>query len=246
MERRKGHRKDKDEGALSGESDQETTSSGPGNSPPFLPLEATTEAPPPPAMVFLHNMQERTRKYAKSCNGKKIVSTVMFILIGLVIWDAVFTDPENRFLKPDFADTFLRWVQENPIQGILAFLVVIATAVVLMIPIGTPLTLGCGYIYTAAYGWTWGLALATVVSMGGSALGAVGCFLLGRYLMRDQVRLWIRKYPLFDAIDVGKLFSYIYQHTCMSSASTVILTLSLFAWMQRRRNTDYELWQCYI
>jgi uncharacterized membrane protein YdjX (TVP38/TMEM64 family) len=86
-----------------------------------------------------------------------------------------------------------------------AFVAVIAAAVVLLIPIGTPLTLGCGYIYKAAYGWTWGLMVATAVSMTGSALGAIACFLLGRYLMRDQVRLWIRKYPLFDAIDIGTL-----------------------------------------
>lgn len=173
------------------------------NNPPFLPLEATTEAPPT-SVALLRRFQEIVRKKAKSCNGKKAVSTIMFGVIFIVIWDAMFTDPENRLLKPDFADTFLRWVQGNPVKGVFAFLFVIASAVVVMIPIGTPLTLGCGYIYKAAYGWTWGLALATLVSMGGSALGAVVCFLLGRYLMRDQVRLWIRKYPIFDAIDVGK------------------------------------------
>ena len=201
--RRRNYKREEDDATLSGDSDQEVTGSG---NPPFLPLEATTDVPPPAAVVFLQNVQERAKKFAKGCNGKKAVSTIMFMVIGLVIWDAVFTDPEDRFLKPDFADTFLRWVQLNPAQGIFAFLIVIATAVVLMIPIGTPLTLGCGYIYKAAYGWTWGLTLATVVSMGGSAIGAVACFLLGRYLMRDQVRLWIRKYPLFDAIDVGKFF----------------------------------------
>ena len=193
--RRRGSKSDI---SLSGESDQETTHSG--NAPPFVPLEATTEKP---TNVVVRNLQESWRKYSKNCSGKKVVSSIMFGVIGLIIWDAVFTDPDDRLLKPDFADNFLRWEQANPVKGILAFLLVIAVAVVLMIPIGTPLTLGCGYIYKAAYGWTWGLALATLVSMGGSALGAVCCFLLGRYLMRDQVRQWIRKYPLFDAIDVG-------------------------------------------
>ena len=226
-ERRRNSKKGKDEEAyFSGDSDQETTSSG--NGPPFLPLEATAESPPQPAMVFLQKLEERTRKFTKSCNGKKIVSGIMFALIGLVIWDAVFTDPEKRVLKPDFADTFLRWVQGNPTQGIFAFLVVIATAVVLMIPIGTPLTLGCGYIYKAAYGWTGGLLLATTVSMVGSALGAVACFLLGRYLMREQVRLWIRKYPLFDAIDIGESWRVVVVacvfvcYTSFSSSLTLI------------------------
>jgi hypothetical protein len=42
-----------------------------------------------------------------------------------------------------------------------------------------------------------------MVSMMGSALGAVICFLLGRYMMRDMVKKWIRKYPIFDAIDIA-------------------------------------------
>jgi len=46
--------------------------------------------------------------------------------------------------------------------------------------------------------------VGTVVSVLGSGIGAVMCFLLGRYLMRERVRKWIRKYPLFDAIDVGE------------------------------------------
>lgn len=202
--RRRHGKNREDDATVSGESDQEVTTTGSVGNLPFVPLEATTDTPPHSAVVVWQNVEERAKKFGKSCNGKKAVSSIMFAIIGLVIWDAVFTAPENRYLKPDFADTFLRWVQGNPAHGIVAFLVVIASAVVVMIPIGTPLTLGCGYIYTAAYGWTWGLTLATVVSMGGSALGAVACFLLGRYLMRDQVRLWIRKYPLFDAIDVGK------------------------------------------
>jgi uncharacterized membrane protein YdjX (TVP38/TMEM64 family) len=138
-------------------------------------------------------------------SGKKIVSSIMFILIAIVIWDAMFASPENRLLKPDFADTFLIWVQAHPSKGAFGLLLLIAVAVIFMIPIGTPLTLGCGYIYKGAYGWRLGLTIATMVAMGGSALGAVTCFLLGRYLMRDQVRTWIKKYPLFVAIDVGKM-----------------------------------------
>jgi len=98
------------------------------------------------------------------------------------------------------------WVQAHPMSSIVAILLVIASAVVFMIPLGTPLTVGCGYIYKGAYGWKLGLTIATTVAMGGSALGAVICFLLGRYLMRDQVRKWIKNYPPFGVIDVGALF----------------------------------------
>jgi uncharacterized membrane protein YdjX (TVP38/TMEM64 family) len=149
-------------------------------------------------------LEQQPSTWRFKVSGKKVVSSIMFMLIAIVIWDAMFAAPENRLLKPDFADTFLLWVQAHPSKGAFGLLLLIAVAVIFMIPIGTPLTLGCGYIYKSAYGWRLGLTIATIVSMGGSALGAVTCFLLGRYLMRDQVRTWIRKYPLFVAIDVGK------------------------------------------
>jgi hypothetical protein len=149
--------------------------------------------------------QQQPSSWRFKVTGKKVVSSIMFMLIAMIIWDAMFASPEHRLLKPDFADTFLIWVQAHPSKGAVGLLLLIAVAVVFMIPIGTPLTLGCGYIYKSAYGWRLGLTIATIVSMGGSALGAVTCFLLGRYLMRDQVRTWIKKYPLFVAIDVGKM-----------------------------------------
>jgi membrane protein YqaA with SNARE-associated domain len=118
-------------------------------------------------------------------------------------------EPDDRLIKPDFSDKFLTWVQSNPGWGLGAILIVIAAAVVSLVPIGTPLTLGCGYIYRGVYGWKLGLLVSTVVSMAGSTLGAVTCFLLGRYLMRDTVKRWVRNYPMFDAIDVGKIYQFI-------------------------------------
>ena len=137
-------------------------------------------------------------------SGKPLVAAIAGSLVLTVAWDSLVRAPQDRWIRPQaFSTAFLLWVQAHPLTGIVAIVLAIATAVVLMIPIGTPLTVGCGYIYKGAFGWKLGLTLATIVAMGGSALGAVTCFLLGRYLMRDQVRKWIRKYPLFDAIDVG-------------------------------------------
>ena len=151
------------------------------------------------------------RKTRSLCSGagggisfKTMLSYAMFALIFVVLWDGLLTPPEKRWIQPSHTQIYIEWVEHHPIQGLFAITIVIAAAVVVLIPIGTPLTLGCGFIYTGAYGWKLGLALATLISMGGSALGAVICFLLGRYLLREQVRHWARnKYPLFDAIDVG-------------------------------------------
>lgn len=156
-----------------------------------------------PLLEEMDQLQGEPTATRKTCSGKRIVTLCMVSVVVLLLWDALLVPPESRLIPPDFADSFLLWVQEHPLRGLVAFLFAIAVCVIFMIPIGTPLTLGCGYIYKGAYGWRWGLAVATAVSMGGSALGAVSCFLLGRYLMREQVRQWIKKYPLFDAIDVG-------------------------------------------
>jgi uncharacterized membrane protein YdjX (TVP38/TMEM64 family) len=141
--------------------------------------------------------------FVAKLDAKKVISGMVFSLMFLFVWDALFAPPEYRILKPHFAQNFLTWVQANPAQGVVWMLIFLSVSVVFMVPIGTPLTLGCGYIYKGAYGWKIGVLIATVVSMAGSALGAVACFLMGRYLMRDTVRKWIRKYPLFDAIDVA-------------------------------------------
>ena len=150
------------------------------------------------------NVVFRIKSRIPKLDGKTLVLIFIAMVFAMIIWDAVFVPPQDRFLRPDFSDKFLEWVQSHPGWGLGAIGLVIAGAVVSMVPIGTPLTLGCGYIYRGVYGWKLGLFVATLVSMAGSALGAVICFLLGRYLMRDQVKKWVRKYPVFDAIDVGK------------------------------------------
>eukprot|EP00934_Nitzschia_sp_Nitz4_P000496 Nitzschia sp. Nitz4//scaffold161_size51353//35345//36755//NITZ4_006954-RA/size51353-processed-gene-0.62-mRNA-1//1//CDS//3329537927//496//frame0 len=150
---------------------------------------------------MLRTLQQRIP--VQKINGKKIVMATLVLFFVVIIFEAFFVAPEDRLLQPDFADQFLAWVQQNPSWGLGAIMLVIAAAVVTMVPIGTPLTLGCGYIYRGVYGWKLGLVVATVVSMLGSCLGAVVCFLLGRYLMRETVQNWVRKYPLFDAINVA-------------------------------------------
>lgn len=174
------------------------------STPPFLPLEEQNNEHAEISAVSVNSLGARISLYIPKVTGKKIVSGIMFTMIGVVIVDALFTKPENRLLKPEASLKVLKWVQGHPAKGVLLLVFLLALAVILMIPLGTPLTLGCGYIYKGAYGWRLGMVIATIVSMGGSALGAVVCFLLGRYLMRDQVRKWIRKYPLFDAIDIGR------------------------------------------
>ena len=71
---------------------------------------------------------------------------------------------------------------------------------------GTPLVMGAGYIFKVKFGWLVGVSLCSIISLGGSLMGSVMCFLVGRYCLRGTVRRWSKKYPLFDPIDAGTLF----------------------------------------
>jgi hypothetical protein len=183
--------------------------------PPFLPLEDSmarsrsgTESSFDEEIEPLVDKKRTNTAYMRSripkLDGKKLALIFLAMIFLTVIWESVFVEPQERLIQPDFSDKLLQWVELNPGWGLGAISLIIAGGVVTMVPIGTPLTMGCGFIYRGVYGWKLGLFVATVVSMSGSLLGAVVCFLLGRYLMRETVRRWVRKYPLFDAIDVGK------------------------------------------
>lgn len=133
---------------------------------------------------------------------KRIIMIVMIILILIIIHDTKHSPPEKQLLGAHRIEKFLLWVKENPGNGAAAFILVYGTCVVLLLP-GTPLTLGGGYVYKVTYGLSGGVAISTVLSLAGSLIGSCTCFVLGRYIMRDRVRKWGRKYPLFDSIDIA-------------------------------------------
>ena len=133
---------------------------------------------------------------------KPIIITITSLLALYLIYDTIHSPPDKRLLGTHAIHDFLLWVKEHPGTGAAAFIFVYGLCVIFLLP-GTPLTLGGGYIYKLAYGWVGGVFMATFTSMAGSLFGSCSCFILGRYIMRNQVRKWGRKYPLFDAIDIA-------------------------------------------
>ena len=133
---------------------------------------------------------------------KPIIITIALLLALFLIYDTIHSPPDKRLLGTHAIHDFLLWVKEHPGTGAAAFIFVYGLCVIFLLP-GTPLTLGGGYIYKLAYGWIGGVFMATFTSMAGSLFGSCSCFVLGRYIMRNQVRKWGRKYPLFDAIDIA-------------------------------------------
>ena len=133
---------------------------------------------------------------------KRIIMMFIAIAILVIIHDMKHSPPDTRLFGAHRVEKFLMWVKEHPGNGAAAFVIVYGTCVVLLLP-GTPLTLGGGYVYKITYGLTGGVVISTVLSLAGSLIGSCTCFVLGRYIMRDRVRKWGRKYPLFDSIDIA-------------------------------------------
>ena len=125
---------------------------------------------------------------------KKLKSLIVTLVIIISLY---------RLCPSDLMTNFLIWIEKNPRLGIIAYVLVYALHVVLLLP-GTPLTMGGGYVFKVTYGWVNGILLGSILSLLGSLWGGVTCFLLSRYCMRDKVRTFTKrsKYASqFDAID---------------------------------------------
>jgi len=145
-----------------------------------------------------HESQEQNNNNQKQRRIKKIVLAVILIgFIGFVIADSL----TNQYIKAGI-DIFLKWIENNPIPGVFAFMGVYFIATVLFIP-GSILTLGSGFIFANVFGLGFGVLLASLAVFIGASAGAIVAFLLGRYLLRDWVKTLTTKYPLFEAVDTA-------------------------------------------
>jgi uncharacterized membrane protein YdjX (TVP38/TMEM64 family) len=76
-------------------------------------------------------------------------------------------------------------------------------ATLLFIP-GSILTLGAGFVFSMAlHGLGVGVLVGTLSVVIGASIGAILAFLLGRYLLLEQVRKLSKKYAIFEALNVA-------------------------------------------
>jgi uncharacterized membrane protein YdjX (TVP38/TMEM64 family) len=84
------------------------------------------------------------------------------------------------------------WVRGFGVCGPVVYGVIYVAAVVALIP-GAALTISAGALF--------GLVVGTITVSLASTTGAALAFLIARYLARDSVARWVRRYPKFEAID---------------------------------------------
>jgi len=148
--------------------------------------------------------------------------------LGVVVILFAFLIVTKSFFRPSLLHGFFTWMEEHPAKGVIAYILIYPFFMVLLIP-ASPLVLGAGFMFKTLFGWVAGVILCSILTLLGSLLGSIACFFLGRYWIRETVRRWSRKYPLFDAIDSAvsdngfKIMCYLYL--------TPILPLGLASYM---------------
>ena len=132
-----------------------------------------------------------------NCVNKIVVAIILAAFIAFVIADSL----TNKWIATGLT-TFLEWMRANPDFGVLVFILVYFVATVLFVP-GTILTLGAGFVFGDAFGLLGGVLLGSFSVFIGASAGAIVSFLVGRFLLRDWVTKWTRRYAIFEALDTA-------------------------------------------
>lgn len=91
----------------------------------------------------------------------------------------------------------------------------LSLCLVIFVP-ATLLILGAGYSFSVVLGPVQGSIAALLASLLGSLLGALLSFYRSRYMMRDVIEVFSKRYPIVQAADVGEY--------CVSMARSLFWT----------------------
>jgi uncharacterized membrane protein YdjX (TVP38/TMEM64 family) len=131
----------------------------------------------------------------RNVNVKSVGSKILIVLVIVVLLIVViYFDRRDKW-----TESYLDWVEDNPILGALSYILVYIAVTVLFVP-GSIFSIGCGYVYSQTYGPVAGVCLGSLIVFIGASLGSIAAFLIGRYLFESLVKSWVEKYEKFAAI----------------------------------------------
>jgi len=120
-----------------------------------------------------------------------LVGLLLFVLI-----DSLVGNGASGVLQ-----SFLEWIRlRHWSVAALAFAAAYALCTLLALP-GSILTLGAGFIFTKALSSAEGIAVASASVFVGASIGAYGCFLLSRLILRDWASGFFQQYTILRAVD---------------------------------------------
>lgn len=134
--------------------------------------------------------------FARHRSWKKKVLTVLIFGTSLyVLYDLLFLNNIRNIIT-----NALEWMTLNPFGAVFSFIIFFVVATLLFVPPAI-LMFGAGYAFSNIAGFGYGFLTSTAVSFVGSCLGAIAAFLRSRYMMRDLIELFAKRYPIVKALD---------------------------------------------
>lgn len=142
----------------------------------------------------VHDLFYELMDFARNRNWKKkLLTLIMMGCCSYVVIDLLFLGYIVEGLH-----AYGIYVTDHLIGGMWCYIAILVVAALVMIPPMPILFLG-GYVFSTAAG-RWGIALAFVASLLGCTIGAVLAFFRSRYMMRDLVTLFAKRYRVIRAI----------------------------------------------
>jgi len=138
-------------------------------------------------------------RYGKAKSWKKKVLTVILFFISVTVFYDLLFGRQDYIIT--WLHSFIVWMTTHHTAAVFAFVGIFVVSTLAFVP-PTLLVFGGGFAFTVAMDSVFvGVAAAATASFLGSCIGAVIAFLRSRYMMRDLVKLFARRYPLVRAVD---------------------------------------------
>eukprot|EP01084_Bolivina_argentea_P312212 540508_1 len=122
------------------------------------------------------------------------------IVIAIVLTSFIIFALCHPTFSVDLLTFFLEWIENNPWDGSIAFVIAYIICNILMIP-GIILSLGAGIIYTRSIGFWVGIGYASIIITISCFFGSCLAFLNARFLLRKALVYLIRNHSKFKLID---------------------------------------------
>ena len=160
---------------------------------------AAAAAPDTTPHINKHFIMELIAWYRNRSWQKKLITAAFFVVACVVYADLFGLFWEDSKIHAGL-ELFLKWMDQNSIASSFAFVGMFILTTLMFVP-PFLMTFGAGFVFVEVYGFAYGMALAMVTCFLGSCIGGIIAFARARYMTRDLVKLFAKRYPIIGAVD---------------------------------------------
>lgn len=129
----------------------------------------------------------------KLCTLLVLLSTIPVLLDIFILRTGYLTTNINNFL---------RWMMIHPILGVFAYIALLISTSLIFLP-PSVLIFASGFIFTSVWPGIVGILVACLASYIASTIGGLIGFARAKYMTRDLVKVFMKRYPIIRAVDAA-------------------------------------------